>query len=40
MPGTLRIALHHLFGCVCGGGGQAAFPAVWFTQEGDHEVPV
>lgn len=22
MPGTLRIALHHLYVCVCGGGGR------------------
>ena len=38
MPGTLRITLHHLYVCVVGR--RAAFPVVWFTQEGDHEVPV
>ena len=41
MPRTLHITLHHLYVCVLageGGGGRAAFPAVWLTQEGDHEI--
>lgn len=44
MPRTLHITLHHLYVCVSagggGGGGRAAFPAVWFTQEGDHKITV